>query len=254
MRNKKFMSILTIIVCIMLIFSVNSSAFYIKNINNEPIVDESGFISPANKKIISEALINATEKTKIEFRVFVYDYNVENNLIDMYDYEDMVGEHFSDLVLLIVSYEYGEYYYELFTKGAANEKISDKEADKILDNKEVYESIKSGDLTGGILKYISLAKTAVSGTLRNSFADVFLPSLVISLSVAAIAVIAVYAVYKRKQHSPSYPLEKYARLDLNVSHDTFVTKTVSRVRVSDSSSGTSSRSGSSGGGGSRGKR
>ena len=100
MRNKKFVSILTIIVCIMLIFSVNSSAFYIKDINNEPIVDESGFISPANKESISEALVNATEKTKIEFRVFVYDYNVENNLIDMYDYEDMVGEHFLILFCL----------------------------------------------------------------------------------------------------------------------------------------------------------
>ena len=172
----------------------------------------------------------------------------------MYSYEAMVGESFDDLVLLIVSYEFGEYYYELFTKGSPDTDISDKEADKILDNEKVYDNIKSGNLTEGILEYVSLAETAVKGTLRNSFKKVFVPSLVISFSVAAIAAVSVIAIYKRKQHSPSYPLEKYARLDLNVSRDTFRNKFVTRVRINTSSGGGGGGRSGGGGGGSRGKR
>ena len=81
---------------------------------------------------------------------------------------------------------------------------------------------------------------------------VFVPSLVISLLVAIGASVGVILKYRKKLHSESYPLDRYAKLDLNVANDNFITKTVSRVRVKDSSS--SSGGGRSSGGGSRGRR
>lgn len=248
MKNRKIFLFLITIVCIFALNTLVISA----NTSSQRLCDKDEYITAADEILLERKLASAEESAGVAFRVYVYEYSSSKGYVDMADYEREVGESFTDLVLLVVSYEYGEYYYELFTKGSAHTAITDKEANKILDNDKVYDNIKLGRLYDGIDAYVTLAETAVEGKLRNSFKAVFVPSLVISLLVAIGASVGVILKYRKKLHSESYPLDRYAKLDLNVANDNFITKTVSRVRVKDSSS--SSGGGRSSGGGSRGRR
>ncbi len=249
MKNKRILLFLITIVCIFALNTLVISA----STSSSRLNDKEGYITKVDAVQIEEKLKSAEESTGVAFRVYVYEYSSTEGYVDMYDYEREVGESFTDLVLLVISYEYGEYYYELFTKGTANTAITDKEVNKILDNDMVYDNIKSGKLYDGINAYVTLAQTAVEGKLRNSFKNVFIPSLVISLMIAIGASVGVMLKYRKKLHSESYPLDRYAKLDLSVANDNFITKTVSRVRVRDSSS-SSGGGGRSSGGGSRGRR
>ena len=249
MKIKRISLLLTTIACIIAAFV--TTAYARSGSADSCITDKGAYINDADEVLLDRRLREAEQRTGVAFRVYVYTYSTSTGYVDMHDYEREMGESFDDLVLLVISYEYGAYYYELFTKGAPHTDITDKEANRILDNKGVYDNIKSGKIYEGIDEYITLAEKAVSGKLRNSFKAVFVPSLIISVLVAGGISAYIFFRYRRKLHAASYPLEKYASLNLNVSEDKFITKTVSRVRVnSASSSGTRS----SGGGGSRGRR
>lgn len=251
MKIKTIALFLITIVCITMAFAITSSAYTVGT--NACITDKDGYVNDADEVSLDRKLREAEERTGVAFRVYVYEYSSYTGYVDMYDYEREMGESFDDLILLVISYEYGTYYYELFTKGAPHTDITDKEANRILDNKGVYDNIKSGKLYEGIDEFITLAEKAASGKLRNSFKKVFVPSLIISLAVSVGASVFVFFKYRKKLHSASYPLEKYASLNLSVSDDKFITKTVTRVRVNSSSS-SGGRSSGGGGGGSRGRR
>ena len=250
MKIRKIILFLITLVCIIMAFAITSSAYTVGT--NACITDKDGYVNDADEVSLDRKLREAEERTGVAFRVYVYEYSSYTGYVDMYDYEREMGESFDDLILLVISYEYGTYYYELFTKGAPHTDITDKEANRILDNKGVYDNIKSGKLYEGIDEFITLAEKAVSGKLRNSFKAVFVPSLIISLIVAIGLSVYVFFAYRKKLHAVSYPLEKYATLNLTTANDNFIHKTVDRVRVSSSSSSGGGRS--SGGGGSRGRR
>lgn len=251
MKIKRIIPFIITIVYIFALFSFASSAYIVES--KSRIKDDDNYISFDKQMQLEDKLRSAEESSGVAFRVYVYEYSMSEGYVDMYDYERIVGEDFTDLVLLIVSYEYGEYFYELFTKGSPDTQITDKEAYKILDNNSVYDNIKSGNLYEGISAYIDLAETAVSGKLRNSFKSVLVVSLVISFIVATALAVCVVVKYRKKLHSASYPLDRYARLDLNVAYDNFRNKAVTRTRVRSSSS-SSGGGGRSSGGGSRGRR
>ena len=61
-------------------------------------------------------------------------------------------------------------------------------------------------------------------------------AVVAGIIVAAIVCFAIVRRYKKALQSPIYPLEHYASLDLTHSRDNFIGKTISKVRVSSSSS------------------
>lgn len=250
MKIKRIALFLITIVCIFALFSFASSANTLGY--GGRIFDDGDLISIEHEQKLEEKIQAAEEKCGVPIRIYTYEYSSFEGHRDMYDYESEVGESFDDLILLIISYEYGEYYYELFTKGSPDSDITDKEADKILDNKSVYKNIKSGNLYDGIDAYITLLETAVTGTLRNNFKSVLISSLVISAVVATAVAVWIILKYRKKLHSESYPLERYAKLDLVISNDNFITKTVTRTRVHTSSG--SSGGGRSSGGGSRGRR
>jgi len=251
MKSRRIITILITLVCIFALLSVVVSAS--GESNSARIIDKENYISASDEIKLEQRLKEAEQKSGVDFRVYVHDYSFGVGSFDMYDYERVTGQSFENLVLLVVSYEYGEYYYELFTKGSADTLITDKEVNKILDNDAVYDNIKSGKLYEGIDTYITLSEKAVTGNLRNSLKSVLIVSIIISVVTAGISVLIVVLKYRKKLHSVSYPLDKYARLDLNVRDDNFINKTVTRVRVN-SSSGSGGGRGRSFGGGSRGRR
>lgn len=65
-------------------------------------------------------------------------------------------------------------------------------------------------------------------------ATVIVWASIIATVITAIVVTTIIRRYKTKLKSPIYPIDRYARLDLNAWRDDFIGSTVTRVRVSSS--------------------
>jgi len=249
--NKKILVPL-LMITLVYIFTIFSFGYYSYNtIENKMIYDEDDLIPEYYEAEISSALLAAEAESGVSFRVYAYE---GYEYYDIHDFRAEGGYAISDLVLLVIQKEGGAYYYFLDTYGTADSAITDNEVDRILDTPAVYDNIKSGNLPEGIIAFASVAKKAVSGALRPPLMSVFLPCLCIAFVAAAISALCVVLFYRRKLHSESYPLSRYASLSLNLSRDTFLTKSVTRVRVNSSSSSGGRSGGGGGGGGRRGGR
>ena len=145
--------------------------------------------------------------------------------------------------------------YSIFTYGNATERITNDEVDRILDAADVYDNIKAGRLAPGISAFIKNTKTAYLGRLQEPLYVTVIISCAIALVITGIITGIIIYKYKRKKRAPSYPLEKYASMIVEESlcSDMFIGSSITRTRVSSSSS----RSGtgrSRGGSGRRGSR
>lgn len=229
---------------------ISSFAYTSETISSgELVADRGDFFNDADEDAINEALLAAKQRCGADIRVFAYRGGFDYYLSD---YINESEDSFDSLALLVIQYDTWSdtYYYYLDTYGEAEHDITDTEVNRILDNSDVHDNIKSGNLKEGILAFADLSATAVSGHLRQSFVKVLTVSLVIAAAVAVAVALSIYFSYKKKLHSESYPLERYASLNLQIAKDNFVTKFVTRVRIQ-SSSGSRSGGGRSGGGGSR---
>lgn len=201
-----------------------------------------------------------------DFDLLFYFYRRSGSLI--YGEDLIATEHLdtTSLVILIVCddpYD-GGIYYDLYTYGTANSRISDRNADRILDDRDVYNNLKAGNYIAGCSAFASLTAdiymaSSSASQSRPSLVKCILISLLISVVIAGIVAGVVFYGYKKKLKSPIYPLSRFAQLKLTVSHDTFMGSSVVRTPISTGSSGGSSggRSGGSshgGGGGHRGGR
>ena len=246
---KKLTLVLLLACAFAYLFALGASAY-----SGTRITDKGNFLTDEEQREIELALMEAEIATGMNVRVYTYSGS------SYYDYIDYMSEHSTngDLALLVIQYDEwdDEYYYYLDTNGAPHSLITDQEVDRILDNNKVYNNIKSGNLAEGILAFAPLVTTAINANLRPDIGRVLLVSVIIAACTAFVTCLCVFLSYRKKQHSPSYPLDKYARLDLMISRDTFLTKTITRVRInnSSSSSGGGSRGGGGGGGGRRGGR
>lgn len=161
-----------------------------------------------------------------------------------------------DKIILIIEGGSSECYYELFTYGDPHGKINDTEAERILDDSTVYNEIKWGDVDRGVLRFIELSEKAYTGILQESVLKTVVISMALAMVIAVIPVVITVVKYKRKLKSAVYPLERYARLDVdgNQCSDAFIGSFVTRTRINTSSGGGSRSGGGGGGGGSRGRR
>ena len=239
---KKLLILTVLAVLIFTAFSITATAA------SSYVYDPYDLLSNADEMAIDAYLSDLNRQSAVEY-YFVISY-FRN------DAQRYSG---SDSVILLVEYDDYEdvYYYELFTYGDAYYDITDREANLILDDPDVYNNIKSGNIRAGALRAFELADTAVHGDLRaeNWLLKTILTSLVLAVVISAIVCGIIIYKYKKKLKSPIYPLDRYARLDLIPanSRDIFLHKTLTRVRIN-TSSGSGGSGGRSGGGGSRGRR
>ena len=248
----KVVIFIALMLAMLLSYCIAGAAYSKSNIPvGELVTDRGDFLSDAAEAEISDALREASAACGADIRVYAY------RGWEYYDWENYVEEaedSFDSLVLLVIQYDVDyNFYYYMDTYGDAQYAITDKEVDRILDNSVVYNNIKSGNLKDGIIAFADLSATAVSGHLRPNFAKVLTISLIIAAIVAVAVSAWIYFAYKKKLHSESYPLEKYAALDLKLERDSFITKFVTRVRIR-TSDGARSAGGRSGGGRSGGSR
>ena len=253
MRRK----IALVILLAMLISAV--LAFFSYAEESDFLYDGANIMSDADKARIEEELRSFNEDFYSELHVVTYSGGTSRAAVDRY--LNMRGYHYDpDIVIFVVElYPYdGIYYYELFTLGNTYNHYSNKEVNLILDNEDVYNATKSGRFSDAVGALTPLVMRAGEGKLRRDgwVWRTALVSLIIATVISGGATGIIIYKYKKKLKSPIYPLERYARLELNTvaSTDIFLGKTVTSVRIRSSSG--SSRSGGGGGfsGGSRGRR
>ena len=169
-----------------------------------------------------------------------------------------IAENEAAIVLLIRTYQ-STYYYDMYTFGEAHSIFSDADVDEVLDAPDVYNNLKSGEIYAGMRAFTSHChrivgehEQALEERQKRAPLTALLVGVILGVLAGGITVLCVFLYYRKKRHGESYPLDRYARLNLTQANDIFIGSHVTRVRVQSSSSG-GGRSGG-GGGGHRGGR
>lgn len=198
-----------------------------------------------------------------------YLYTLQNSsdaLPSEYTLRSLFGIGAEESAVVLAIYTKGrsaDYGYAMYTLGDAYDVFSERDITSILDDDGVFSAIKGGrQIEAGALRFFALsaghvasyyAQEAADGAAREARA---VPMAILVGVIAAIlagggTALGVFLFYRRRRRGESYPLDRYARLDLSVRTDRFVGSFVTRTRVKSNSSG-GGRSG--GGGGARGSR
>lgn len=215
------------------------TAFASDNQQKKVVYDRAG--------VFTESEINGIEAAAKNFYADSYaDVYVVTD--DSFDAEDYQGDDFrreygisGDCIVLIIT-DNGNNNYNIYPYGKCYSKISDSEYNGILDDPRVYSNIKSGNYSEGAIRCIELCEIACRPNVRGYVIGAIITVILIT------GIFVGYTVYsyKRKMRSEKYPLDRFARLQLNLSRDDFITKFVTVHVIKTNSSG-GSRGGSRGG-------
>ncbi len=235
---KRFLSLLITVITVYASFSVSSFA---KADNQEKIVyDIVGIFTDSEIAQIEEAAKRFYAKSYAS----VYVVSARTASPTGYDGDDFRSEYdiSGDGIILVIN-DNANRNYNIYPYGKCYSKISDKEYNEILDSPDVYYNIKGGNYKSGAIACIELCEKACR---PNVVGYVVGASVAVVISVLIFVLCTVYS-YKKKSRSEKYPLSRFARLDLKLRKDDFITKFVT-VQVIKSSSSGGSRGGSRGGG------
>ncbi len=215
------------------------------------VYDASGMISAEEKAVLEAELAEASRECGFEIKFMFHDdvvssaYLSESLMLNI-----LSADEDDDLAVILIEREHDGYYYELFLYGEPDSLIDWDRSDEILDTPLAYSSIKSGKLADGARVLITATEDTVKAIRSDRWAGVIATTVIITLLSGGGTALGIFLSYKKKQKSPSYPLSKYASLNLTGASDDFLGSSIVKTRVSSSSS----RSGGSRGGGSRGRR
>ena len=210
------------------------------------VLDPHSFLSEVERAELESELAEAVGECGFDIRVVVYDGALrEWSMLDM-----LSASEYDDLAVFLITRESGIYYYELFLYGEPDGLIDWDTSDEILDTPLANSSIKAGKIAEGTISLLAATRTATSDIRSGRWVGVIVATAIIAALAGGGTALGIYFSYKKKQKSPSYPLSKYANLDLTDASDAFIGSSIVKTRVSSSST----RGGSRGGGGSRGRR
>lgn len=240
--NKRKTQIL--IIAVIIISTLLSLTAYAEG--EKKIYDKLGYLSADESQALSAKLSALEKETGLSYYAVIYQ---SAGYSDKYIGDEFIREYHTghrDCVVLIITLRYGEYYYDMYTYGDADSRISDKEVNYILDDLDVYNNIKSGNIVPGITEFFTLSGKAYSGRLGVSYSTISIVCFIIAIIISLIVCISVDRSYKKKLKSTKYPLDRYAKLELTHEDDVFVRSFVTTRRISNSSSGGSRTGGGSG--------
>ncbi len=212
------------------------------------ILDTAKLFTPKETLLLTDACLSAEAESGVGFMIATTTRTLwGEDILYSYGLSDS-----ADLVILIITLEYGTYYYDLYTYGRSRDRISDREVDLVLDDPAVYDNLKSGNLFDGSLAFTEKAAKAIqtSNLAPSNFTPSFyLWVLVPAVILSFIICISVFASYKKKKRSTGYPLDVYTKLNVTDRQDVFVGSYVTKHRISSSSGGGRSSGGGGRGGG-----
>ena len=259
MRKIRFFAIILLALVLLGIMPIGASEeLYPDYLANVHDVDD--LLTAEQEYTVNKALDKARQTAGIPICAYVFYSEIGYNGHEKYWGEDFLADYNlnknSPMVLLVVSVTMMEVYYDIYIYGDANYKINQKEIEYILDDSRVYDNLKHGKITEGLCAYAELSAEAYAGRLGVSWKLILIVGLIVGAVVATLSVKSIAASYKRKNPSTSYPLDRYATLDLTRSHDRVLGKFVTTTIIS--SGGRGGRGGGGGGmgggGGPRGGR
>lgn len=225
------------------------------------VLDLLGILSEEDEKSLSPSA--QTDTHGIEFHLitmqtaYADDYLTNSEIRTMLDLSDFYPHKTHAVVLVVrMTGANNKFYYDMYTYGDASEAFSDHDVNRILDTDAVYDNLKAGNVKDGATAFFSLCADEIDGHYkalavkeRRKPLVVILIAAVAGLVSAGGSILGVVLFYRKKQHGVTYPLDRYARLNLTHREDRFVGSYVTRVRVQSSNGGSGSRGGSRGGGG-----
>lgn len=222
------------------------------------VTDKDDLLTDADEQRVNEALLAATEAAGVPICAYVFASEIGYDGHVEYFGEDFLAEHGlsenNDLILLVVAVTYFEVYYDLYLYGDAWDKINQKERDYILDDSRVYDNLKNARIADGLCAYASVSAEAYAGRLGVSWRLILIGALIIGAVVAWLSVKGIAASYKKKNPSQSYPLDRFAKLELTHERDREIGKFVTTTIISSGSRGGHGGGGRGGGGGHAGGR
>ncbi len=239
---------ISIILLVAILLLALSTSVYANQ--NSPVVDTAQIFSANERAAIEDACDRAEEQTNVKFMVVTTEQTLYGeDILQDYGYSDEESR-----VILVITVEPSENFYDMYTYGKADSKISDLEVDLILDAPDVYNEIKSksGNVAAGAIAFVehTADKILTSNWAFSNFSvGNFVAIAFIALSGAFVVCLLVFLSYKKKKRSESYPLDAYTKLTLTESHDVFLGSFVTKRRIDTSSGGGRSGGGSRGGGG-----
>jgi len=211
------------------------------------VTDKDDLLSDDEEQLINAALQLATEQGGVPICAYVF----SSRYGEEYWGDDFLAEHGlsrrQNMVLLVVTVTYFEVYYDIYRYGDAEFAINQKECDYILDDSRVYDNLKNGDIADGLCAYAELSAEAYAGRLGVSWVLILIVALIIGAIAGFISVKSISASYKKKNPSQSYPLDRFAKLELTHERDREIGKFVTTTIIS-----TGGHGGRGGGGGGRG--
>ena len=219
------------------------------------VIDKDDVLIDSQEQEINAALAQAREQAGVPICVYVF----VSERGERYWGDDFLADYGlssqTDLVLLVVEVTRYEINYYMYTYGDAYYQINQKELNYILDDSTVYNNIKTGAITEGICAYAQLSAEAYAGRLGVSWRLILIVALIIGAIVGAICIKSIQAGYQRKNPSQSYPLDRFAQLNLTKQNDRVIGKFVTTTIISSGGrGGHGGRPGGGGGGGYRGGR
>lgn len=207
------------------------------------VIDEDGLLAENEKADIAAALSSVDTDCQLVFYIYKYrGYYASEG--DFYRYD--VIDKPKNVLLLEVCKEPDEYTFVVHHFGET-EKISSGEMEYLEDLIET--DVKAGRFVLGATTFAEKGKKAFEGKLCP-WGRMFAIGAVIALFAAGIPAVCVVVSYRRKKRGETYPLNRFANLDLTERDDVCLGTSVTRTLVESSSS----RGGFSGGGFSGGGR
>lgn len=223
------------------------------------VIDKLDILTPEEEKALSPASFDAhgikfylitMQTAYVDDRLSDHEIYVTCGMESpVYDVEDAVV-----LVVRMTGTDHA-FYYDMYTYSDAYDIFSTLDVNRILDADAVYDNLKAGKIKEGATAFFSLCARQIDAHYEALAAKERRKPLVVALVAvgagvlaAGISILAVVLSYRKKLHGETYPLDRYARLELTHREDRFVGSYVTRVRVRSSGSG-GSRSGGGGGGG-----
>ena len=151
-----------LIVCVALVLLLSMAVPAFAAESKTWVYDDASLLSPQDRLSVNEAAEQAKAQAGCDFYVATYAVPLGYS---SYQYR-YTGEMFlydrgldynTDLVLLVITLDAGQFYYNIYTYGEAMDRISTKEVNYILDDDDVFHNIKQGNLAPGCSAFLSLA-------------------------------------------------------------------------------------------------
>lgn len=177
------------------------------------ISDKYDHLSASDESKINDAIREAEESVDAIFLVAVYDFDKSipsgENIVRSFG----LDIDFNNIVLLVIKYnvsfenmgnhtlEINKHYYEMFTYGTPHKIISDYEANKILDNKEIYDNLKYGNFSDGTVAFIRESVKAMQGS-GSSDSDVYW--YIIIIGIVVVSIIIIFGINSSKKNIANY--------------------------------------------------